>query len=63
MKRSLKALSVWVILLALCGMTVAASLSDQISSREIKNAELSRSIAAQGMVLLENNGVLPLSAG
>ena len=39
---------------------IFASRSPEISEREIRNMERSRKIATQGMVLLENNGVLPL---
>ncbi len=42
---------------------IFASKSPEISGREKKNMERSRKIAAQGMVLLQNNGVLPLKAG
>lgn len=38
-----------------------ASTNPDISSREIKNRDRSRRIAAEGMVLLENNGILPLN--
>ena len=39
----------------------AASPTDEMSEREIRNAELSRDVAAQGMVLLENNeNALPI---
>ncbi|MDY3918278.1 MAG: glycoside hydrolase family 3 C-terminal domain-containing protein [Candidatus Limivivens sp.] len=37
-----------------------AATSPEISDREKRNMERSRKIAAQGMVLLENNGALPL---
>ena len=39
---------------------IYASRSPEISEREIRNMERSRKIATQGMVLLENNGILPL---
>jgi len=42
---------------------IFASQSPEISEREKKNMERSRKIAAQGMVLLQNNGALPLKAG
>ena len=38
-----------------------ASTSSEVSKREQRNMERSRRIAAQGMVLLENSGVLPLT--
>ncbi|HOO34295.1 MAG TPA: glycoside hydrolase family 3 C-terminal domain-containing protein, partial [Thermotogota bacterium] len=63
MKKDIRVFTVLLAMLVISGMMTAAGLSDQISAREIKNAELSRAIAAQGMVLLENNGVLPLSVG
>ena len=34
-----------------------------VSARERKHAEIIRRVAAEGMVLLENNGVLPLAEG
>lgn len=40
---------------------IFASASQQISEREKRNMGRSREIASQGMVLLENDGVLPLS--
>ena len=39
---------------------IYATKDPKISQRELTNGELSRAIAPQGMVLLENNGVLPL---
>lgn len=40
-----------------------ASTSPEISEREKRNMERSRKVATQGMVLLENNGALPLAPG
>lgn len=37
-----------------------ASTSPEISNREKRNMERSRKVASQGMVLLSNNGVLPI---
>jgi beta-glucosidase-like glycosyl hydrolase len=39
----------------------SASKSPEISARETRNMERSRKIASQGMVLLKNNGVLPVT--
>ncbi len=39
-----------------------ASASAAVSERERRNMERARKIASQGMVLLENRGVLPLAA-
>ncbi|MCR5468385.1 MAG: glycoside hydrolase family 3 C-terminal domain-containing protein, partial [Lachnospiraceae bacterium] len=41
----------------------SGTLSNEISEREIAHRELSRRSAAEGMVLLENNGILPLKKG
>ena len=38
----------------------SASRSSDISARETRNMERSRKIASQGMVLLKNNGALPI---
>ncbi len=38
----------------------SASTSPELSSRETRNMERSRKIASQGMVLLQNNGALPI---
>lgn len=43
--------------------TIFASKSDKVTQREIDNAQLSRKLADECMVLLKNNGVLPLSKG
>lgn len=40
---------------------IYASASPDVSEREIRNQARSRRIAAEGMVLLENNGLLPLT--
>ena len=37
-----------------------ASTSPEISDREKRNMGRSRKVASQGMVLLSNNGVLPI---
>ncbi len=42
---------------------IYATLDPQVSDREKRNADRARAIAAQGMVLLENRGVLPLGQG
>lgn len=65
MKRLRKVVSLLLACSMIAGSTVttalAASPTDEISEREIRNAELSRSVAAQGMVLLENeNNALPI---
>ena len=40
---------------------IFASKSSEVSAREERNMQRARKIAAQGMVLLENKGVLPIS--
>ncbi|MCR5229697.1 MAG: glycoside hydrolase family 3 C-terminal domain-containing protein [Solobacterium sp.] len=42
-------------------ITTKASVSSAVSDREKKNRQLAREAASEGIVLLENNGVLPLS--
>ena len=42
---------------------IYATRDPGLSEREIRNRDRARRIAAQGMVLLENNGVLPLTVG
>lgn len=39
----------------------SASRSPEVSGRETRNMERSRKIASQGMVLLKNNGALPMT--
>ncbi|MDO4297574.1 MAG: hypothetical protein Q4C59_03725 [Lachnospiraceae bacterium] len=41
---------------------IYAGTNPEISEREQRNMLRSRTIAAQGMVLLENRGILPLAA-
>ena len=41
---------------------IYASSNPQVSEREKRNMERSRRIAGQGMVLLKNEGVLPLKS-
>jgi beta-glucosidase len=40
---------------------IFAATSDKIEQREIDHAEISRKLATECVVLLENNGVLPLA--
>ena len=39
---------------------IYATTSPEISEREITNLSRSRKVAAEGMVLLKNNGILPM---
>ena len=41
---------------------IYATTQQQVSARETRNMEKVRRIAADGMVLLENNGILPAPA-
>lgn len=43
--------------------TFAWTTSNEVSEREEKNAELAVEAAQEGMVLLKNNGALPVNAG
>ncbi|HEX2985367.1 MAG TPA: glycoside hydrolase family 3 C-terminal domain-containing protein [Caproiciproducens sp.] len=55
-------LLVMALITGMCTSAFAASKSNEVSDRERTNAQLSREVAGQGMVLLENrNNVLPLS--
>ena len=49
-----------VMLLGVCGTAFADSLTADPTEREITNSEFSKNMAAQGYILLKNNGVLPL---
>ena len=40
---------------------IYASKTPEVSERELRNGQRSRELAPQGMVLLENNGALPLT--
>lgn len=64
MKRLIHILAVvltMAMLLSLGTAALAASTSDEVSQRELESAATSQYIATQGMVLLENNGALPIA--
>jgi len=66
MRTSCKLLSVLLtiaLLLSVGTCALAASSSPEVSQRETENAEISQYIATQGMVLLENDGALPIAKG
>ena len=50
-----------LVALSACTSALAASTSPDVSAREEENAAISQYIATQGMVLLENNGALPIA--
>ncbi len=52
-----------VMVLSFATPVLAASTTDEVSDRETENARISQYIATQGMVLLENDGGLPIASG
>ncbi|MDR1600198.1 MAG: glycoside hydrolase family 3 C-terminal domain-containing protein [Oscillospiraceae bacterium] len=62
-----KATSIALALLLICGVggnALGATSSNEVTEREVRNAEASMNIAAQGMVLLENkDDALPVAPG
>lgn len=66
-KRFMKMLTSGVVMCTMvvttCFSTNAASTSNEVSSREVKNATLSMNAATEGMVLMQNkNNVLPIAS-
>lgn len=41
---------------------IKATINGEISKRELKNMEIARRVASEGIVLLKNEGVLPLKS-
>ncbi len=52
---------VLILVFSTCAGAFAATTSDEITQRETDNAEFACYAATQGMVLFENNGVLPIA--
>ena len=50
-----------ILLINSCAGAFAATTSDEITQRETNNSEFACYAATQGMVLLENNGALPIA--
>ena len=50
-----------ILLINSCAGAFAATTSDEITQRETNNSEFAYYAATQGMVLLENNGALPIA--
>ena len=61
MRKALAVLLAVLLTVSLGSGALAASLSPDVSEREIQNAAVSQYIATQGMVLLENDGALPIA--
>ena len=59
MKRIIATVLAMVLTLSTC--TFAATTSPEVSQREKENADFTYEAATQGMVLMENNGVLPIA--